>query len=183
MVYRFIIISNESDDFMREIKIDSDASFLEFHQAILRSCNYKNNSLTSFILCNDRWEREQEITLEPMDTPFDSDSYVMSDTIIGDWIEEEKQHLIYTFDMLNERVFFIELSEIITGRNLNEPIISRRQGEAPPQELIDDVENTSVGLSQQTNLDLNNDMFYGEQIDSEDVEAEGLDVSNDNLFS
>ena len=35
MVYRFTIISDEVDNFRREIQIDSDATFLELHSAIL----------------------------------------------------------------------------------------------------------------------------------------------------
>ena len=37
MVYKFRIISDEVDDFLREIKIDSDASFYDLHEAILTS--------------------------------------------------------------------------------------------------------------------------------------------------
>ena len=35
MVYRFTLISNEADDFVREIKIDAEASFYDLHKAIL----------------------------------------------------------------------------------------------------------------------------------------------------
>ena len=33
MVYKFRIISDEVDDFLREIKIDSEASFYDLHEA------------------------------------------------------------------------------------------------------------------------------------------------------
>ena len=33
MVYRFTIISDEVDNFRREIQIDSEATFLDFHRA------------------------------------------------------------------------------------------------------------------------------------------------------
>ena len=39
MVYRFTIISNEVEDFIREIKIDAEATFYDLHQAILSSCH------------------------------------------------------------------------------------------------------------------------------------------------
>ena len=35
MIYKFIFISDEEAEFMREISIDSEASFLDLHQAIL----------------------------------------------------------------------------------------------------------------------------------------------------
>ena len=63
MVYRFVIFSDEVDNFFREIKIDADATFFDFHNAILDSVGYEKNQVTSFFLCSDQWEREQEITL------------------------------------------------------------------------------------------------------------------------
>ena len=35
MIYRFTIISDEVDDFVREIQIDPEATFYDFHEAIL----------------------------------------------------------------------------------------------------------------------------------------------------
>ena len=69
MVYRFTIISDEVDNFRREIQIDSDATFLDFHNAILKSVGYPNDQMTSFFICDDNWEKETEITLEDKRTP------------------------------------------------------------------------------------------------------------------
>ena len=57
MIYRFIVISDEVDDFMREIQIDSDATFFELHKAILDSCEYEDKELTSFTICENGWEK------------------------------------------------------------------------------------------------------------------------------
>ena len=48
MIYRFTIISDEVDGFMREIQIDADAKFLELHKLILEACGYEDNQMTSF---------------------------------------------------------------------------------------------------------------------------------------
>lgn len=78
MVYRFTIISNEVEDFIREIKIDAEATFYDLHQAILFSCHYADNVPTSFFICNQEWEQEQEILLEDMGTSrSDEDLYLM----------------------------------------------------------------------------------------------------------
>ena len=68
MVYRFTIISDEVDNFRREIQIDSEATFLDLHNAILKSAGYPNDQMTSFFICDDNWEKETEITLEDMGT-------------------------------------------------------------------------------------------------------------------
>ncbi|KAA6320088.1 hypothetical protein EZS27_030093, partial [termite gut metagenome] len=77
MIYRFVIISDEADSFVREIQIDPETTFYDFHKAILASVGYVNNEMTSFFICSDDWEKEQEITLEEMDTNPEMDSWVM----------------------------------------------------------------------------------------------------------
>ena len=53
MIYRFTIISDEVDDFVREIQIDPEATFYDFHEAILKSAGYTNDQMTSFFICDD----------------------------------------------------------------------------------------------------------------------------------
>ena len=114
MIYRFTIISDEVDDFVREIQIDPEATFYDFHEAILKSVGYTNDQMTSFFICDDDWEKGKEVTLEEMDDNPEIDSWVMKDTTISELVEDEKQKLLYVFDYITERCFFIELSEIIT---------------------------------------------------------------------
>ena len=94
MVYRFTLISDEVEDFVREIKIDSEATFFDFHEAILKAAGYKDDQMTSFFICDDGWEKEQEITLEDMGGYSDEDSYVMRETALSELVEDEKQRLI-----------------------------------------------------------------------------------------
>ena len=42
MLFRFLILSDEADDFKREIKIDSEATFLDLQNAILDSVGKPN---------------------------------------------------------------------------------------------------------------------------------------------
>ena len=119
MIYRFTIISDEVDDFVREIQIDPEATFYDFHEAILKSVGYANDQMTSFFICDDDWEKGKEVTLEEMDDNPEIDSWVMKDTAISELVEDEKQKLLYVFDYITERCFFIELSEIITGKDMN----------------------------------------------------------------
>ena len=94
MVYRFTIISDEVDDFVREIKIDSEATFYDLHEAILKSVGYTDDQLTSFFICDDDWEKEKEITLEEMGNSSEEDSWIMKETVLGDMLEDEKQKLL-----------------------------------------------------------------------------------------
>ena len=105
MIYKFTIISDEADDFVREIQIDPEATFLDFHNAIIQSVGYTNDQITSFFICDEDWEKGQEITLEEMDYGSEEDSFVMKNTHISELVEDEKQKLVFVFDQLTERSF------------------------------------------------------------------------------
>lgn len=177
MIYRFTIISNEIEEFIREIQIDSEATFYDLHKAILKSVNYPDDQMTSFFICDDNWEKETEITLEEMDTNSEEDSWVMRDTRLDEFLEEEKQKLIYVFDPLTERVFFIELSEIITGKELKAPVCVREEGDAPKQ-LLDFDEMAKFDQ----NLDLDENFYGDEEFDLEDFDEEGFTMSEGNPY-
>lgn len=182
MIFRFILISDEKDDFMREIQIDADATFLDFHKVIMNTCNYKEGEMTTFTMCENGWEKMQEITLEEMDTSADQDSYVMADTRLGDFIDEEKQHIIYTFDPLADRCFFIEVAEIITGKSLNEPKVSRRIGDAPVQALDFDALMARNPVESSTSILEEDDEMFGDGIDDAELGDEGLDITEGNPY-
>lgn len=174
MIYRFTIISDEADDFVREIQIDPEATFFDFHKAILECTGYTDNQMTSFFICDDDWEKDKEVTLEEMDDNPEMDSWVMKDTVVSELVEDEKQKLLYVFDYMTERCFFIELSEIITGKDIKGAKCTKKSGEAPKQ-TVDFEEMASTGNS----LDLD-ESFYGDQdFDMEDFDQEGFDVGGD----
>lgn len=180
MIYKFTLLSDESEDFVREIKIDSRATFFDFHQIILKSVGYKDDQMTSFFICSDDWEKEQEITLEDMGTSSsDEDVYVMRETELSEFLEDEKQRLIYIFDPLTERMFFIELSEIITGEHLDAPKCTRKEGEAP-QQCIDFDEMMAKTTRNDLDMDEN---FYGDQdYDMDEFDADGFDFTDGNPY-
>ena len=119
--------------------------------------------MTSFFICDDDWEKEKEITLEEMDDNPEMDSWVMKETQLSELVEDEKQKLLYVFDYMTERCFFIELSEIITGKEMKGAKCTKKAGEAPKQ-TVDFEEMAAAGGS----LDLDEN-FYGDQdFDMED---------------
>ncbi|MBQ4277241.1 MAG: hypothetical protein II750_04000 [Bacteroidaceae bacterium] len=184
MIYRLTMISDEAENFMREIQIDSESTFLDLHKTILETCHYPDDQLTSFTMCENGWEKGQEVTLEEMDTASDQDSYVMADTRLSELIEEEKQHLIYTFDPLADRCFFIQVSEIITGKSLSKPKVTRSQGDAPKQTIDFDelMARNPIGATSADGGVYDDDDLYGDGIDDEEIGLEGLEISDGNPF-
>ena len=174
MVYRFTIISDEVDNFRREIQIDSDATFLDLHNAILKSANYPNDQMTSFFICDDNWEKEIEITLEDMGTSSDMDSWVMEETPLNELLEDEKQHLLYIFDPLADRAFFMELSEIITGKSLSAAECTKSIGDAP-QHLLDFDQLMATQVAATT---LDDTFGDDEDFDLDELDPEGFEMGS-----
>ena len=133
MIYKFVILSDEADEFRRDIAIDSDATFFDLHEAILESVGYAKDQMTSFFICDDEWNKEKEITLVEMDTSSEEDSYVMDSTRLSDLVEEERQKLLYVFEYLTERSFFMELREIVTGKSQPKAECVLKKGNPPVQ--------------------------------------------------
>lgn len=127
------MVSEEVDDFRREIEIESDSTFLDLHKAILDCCGYTDDQITSFFACDDDFERMQEISLVETETASDCDCYTMADTHLDEFLEDEGQKLEYVFDTMSDRSFLLELKEVVTGKDLDAPVCTKKKGKAPKQ--------------------------------------------------
>ncbi|MDR1763532.1 MAG: hypothetical protein LBR64_06230 [Dysgonamonadaceae bacterium] len=136
MVYHFIILSDEVEGFRRDVLIDSDATFYDLQEAILDSVGYAKDQMTSFFICDEDWGKKTEITLVEMDTTSEEDSYIMEKTHLSSLLEEERQKLLFVFDYMTDRAFFMELREIITGKVQKKPECIRAEGK-PPVQMVD----------------------------------------------
>ncbi|MCH5326350.1 MAG: hypothetical protein J1E29_04000 [Duncaniella sp.] len=157
MIYNFRIVSDEVANFKREIQIDADATFLELRNAICESVGYDKTQLSSFLICDNNWEREQEISLEDMGTDSSQEVYLMEDTPIVDFITDEGQRMMWVYDYMTERAFFIELKSAVPGKHLRDPLCSIAVGEAPAQFVEPDLD-FKIDTTPATDLD---DDFYG----------------------
>jgi hypothetical protein len=180
MVYKFTILSDEVDNFVRVITIDSEATFFDLHDAILESVNYEKNQMTTFFMCSDSWEKGQEVTLVEMESSSEYDNLVMEDTKLEELLVDEHQKLLYVFDMMSDRVFFMELTDIIPRKNLEKAVCVSSEGDAPTQILADD----GLTVAPKASLDEN---FYGdEDFELDELDEEGfgeMNFDDSSLFS
>ena len=180
MIYKFRLLSDEVENFRRDIEIDSEATFLELHNAILESVNYPDDQMTSFFICTDQWIKEAEITREDMGGMSEEENYSMAETVIGDLVEDEKQKLMYVFDPLADRVFFMELSKIEFGKDLEKAVCIKATGEAPAQTLnFDELMSKSNNAAIASDDDDFNEDFYGSDgYNEDDIDLDGYDINN-----
>ena len=175
MIYRFLMLSDEVDDFKREIRIDSEATFLDLRNIILDSVKYSKDQMDSFFICDDDWSKRTEVTLVEMDTTSDEDSYTMAETRLDELVEEEGQRLLFVFDNMTERAFFMELREIIPGQDLKEAVCTKSVGNAPAQLIsFDEFESKNSGSS-----DLGEDCYGDSAYDIDELDREGFEGLGD----
>ena len=172
MIYTLTFSSEEADGFRRVFDADSDATFLELHEALLKSVGYPDDQMTSFFMCNDRWEKEQEVTLVEMDGQFEYDNMVMESTALSDLIEEKGQRLIYVFDPMFERYFFGRLTDIRSG-SMTGVECTEKKGKAPKQLHTEDP-LIAAGKDSKSDLGLDDDFYGDSQYNEGDIDMEGF---------
>ena len=180
MIYRLTIISNEEEDFVAEIQIDPYDTFLTLHEKMLELCGFEDNQPTSFTVCTPNWKKLQAITLLETDTAADEDAYVMEDTALNEFLEDEKQQLVYTFDPAARRHLYIELTEIITGKSMRGAKVTKRHGN-PPAQTIEKDESFELNIPASRSSILDDDI-YDDVVSDEDIDNEGLDISEGQPF-
>lgn len=180
MIFKFTILSDEVEDFIRIIEIDSEATFLDLHNAILDSVGYEKNQITSFFLCDDDWEKKQEVTLIEIEYSSEYDNLVMEDTRLEELLDDEKQKLIYVFDMISDRAFFMELTEVIPRKDLEEAVVKVSTGKAPIQIL----DNFELDPTPQKPVQIppEEDSYGDEDYELDDEDLGDLSFENESLF-
>lgn len=176
MIFTFRLVSDEVDNFKREIKIDASATFLDLKNAICECVGYDKNQMSSFFLCDRNWEKEKEITFEDMGSDADQDIWLMDESVLGDFIDDEGQKMLYVFDYITDRAFFIEMTEMVPGRALKDPFCSLSKG-LPPQEVVDldDFDAKVDAKAAAAESDLDEDFYGDESFNDDEFDAEGFD--------
>lgn len=180
MLFKIAIICDEAEDFFREITIDSEATFLDLNNAILSACAYDDSQITSFYTCSDEWDKEQQIVREDMGTTAeDEDVYIMADTRLSELLEDEEQKLIYTFDPANDRIFYLELTDIVTGKTLKQAECSVSRGKAPQQLKGFDLDFTTLGKSGDADLDLDLNNFGDDGYNDDEFDPNSFGIDDE----
>lgn len=149
MIYKFRITSPEVKEFLREIEINHEQTYLEFHNTIQETIGYDNSQMASFYQIESTGERGLEIALFEMNTEEDDDLNVvpMDVAMMREFVSSEKPKLIYVFDFFSDRYFNVELIEkgIIKSKN-KYPKCTVSKGNAPEQIKMDAENFDALGL-------------------------------------
>ena len=184
--YRFRMLNEEQEDFLRDFDILSKQTFADLHNLIKQAVELSGNELASFFVCDPNWRKKREITLINMhddsDLPPEDDEddrrnnqrrripvSEMDKVRIKDVIDDPHQRLLYEYDFMNPKVFLIELMRIIDANNTEAyPICVKSNGKfitTAPTLPVDDIDNEDADIALMAEFDdiLDNDDDEGDE--------------------
>ena len=177
MIFNFRLASEEIHNFKREIRIDARATFLDLKNAICDAVGFRKDELSSFFLCDEDWKKEKEIAVEDFDSGADEDVYLMDECVLEDYIDDEGQRLLYTFDYEKDRSLLIEMNQLITGKDLLDPVCTLSTGKAPSQyieDVIVDIPDPKSSHKQTTLEDFDEPMYGDDEYSPEEFDESGF---------
>ena len=200
--YKFRVFFDEIEDFVRDIEISSTDNFESFHQILYSSIGLQGNELASFSICDTKWNKQKEIMLIDMGdeeteisepaiyeendiytTKSNLPKFVMKDAILKDFIDNPHQYIIYEYDFMYPKIFFIELLKTFKVENaIDLPRCTYKEKELPKEEkrvhhpMPEELNKDAFG-----NLDFNDeDDEYDDGFDDEDfLDLEDFDEIKD----
>jgi len=165
MVYKFVVLSDEDDSFVREFEFLDSHTLMDFHNLIQDELEFDKSQMASFFLATDNWEKEEEFTLFDMGIG----SSTMEVAVLEDIIFRKNQKLLYVFDFFNDRALFVEFTgeaKEVDGREL--PACTNSKG-VPPKQII------FGGASRK----LYNNIVVSEDDDEDEPEVDDLFLDGD----
>ena len=193
--YKFRVYYDEVEDFVRDIEILSNDNFESFHKILLSSIGLDGQELASFYICDSKWNKQKEISLMDMgdDSEKEEPEYeegdefslrsklpisVMKDSLLKDFITDPHQHIMYEYDFLNPKVFYIELLKVLTAEDgVEYPRCTNKVKELPKQVKQQPLPNPDDGFDEL--LEEEDDLDGGFEEGYDDLDLNGLSEFSD----
>lgn len=147
MVYRFKLLLENNDEFVREIVIQSNQTFIDFHLSIINCTTLKIEDSAAFYICNDNWLKESKITTEPINNQESNEDeeprfanrkrkrieeFAIETALLKDFIHDPHQKMIYESNLEYPITLYVELVKITKEDPLVKyPSCINRLGEIP----------------------------------------------------
>ena len=128
MIYHFRLILDTKEDIFRDIAIEENATFEDFHNAITQAFGFGGSEMAVFYESDDDWKQGDSISLFDMG---EADARRMSDIQLNA-VFPHINKMLYIYDFLNLWTFFVELIETDEPKPGNTyPMLLFSHGEVP----------------------------------------------------
>lgn len=129
MIFRFKVTFPGLPDFRREYDVDAEQTLYDFHHFIQSDLDYDEAQPVVFYTANAKWEEEREFSLFG-----DGGSELMDAVTMGSLVRAQCHRLLYTFDVINDRSFRLDLQEMLEpSPRMRYPSVVAESGEPPVQ--------------------------------------------------
>lgn len=119
--YKFRMNFEDQEGFSRDIELQTDQTFLDFHTILSENLALDPAIECAFFLCDHRYRKKKQIHQhKPQDPPPQEEDenagnfskLYMEDCELSDYIDDPHQKFLYIYDLRREWTFFIELARI-----------------------------------------------------------------------
>jgi hypothetical protein len=145
LIYRFRVTCEEHDAFLREIEIQPNQTFLDFHHIIIDSSELLHCERASFFMTDKKYKKDKEISLKAEKRQvrkYDDDlDQVVTESValplmkaskLKEYIEDPHQKMIYEFEGRDHFSFHLELFKIFPSDGIvSFPRCIKRVAELP----------------------------------------------------
>ena len=164
--YKFKVYYDEVEDFVRDVDVLANSNFEDFHHFLYECLGLQGNEFAAFSICDQKWNKQKEITImdtsedEDVETPEyeDEDSFstktrlpkfVMKDAILKDFITDPHQHILYEYDFIDPKTFYIEFQKAAQTEKPDEfPRCTFQKGTLPVRLTAKDLPQPDVDEAQ-----------------------------------
>lgn len=179
LVYRFRITFENNDEFLREIELDTNQTFLDFYNILVENLLLEKSVPSAFYLSDHKYRKKQAIYHpdsvsakkgegnKPKQNLDDSPILLMDKCVLSDYVDDPHQKFLFIYDLALDWNFYIELVRIPQGEEkLDYPRMVRTVGKTP-------LELTKKAITLPTSVS-DEDFDLGE-IDELEPEAEEIE--------
>lgn len=156
--YKFKVFYDEVEDFERDVDIAATSNFENFHHFLYECLGLQGNEFAAFSICDQKWNKQKEITLTDTsdeDEMFENPDYeeddsfstkshlpkfVMKDAVLKDFITDPHQNILYEYDFINPKTFYIEFQKAAKSDNPEDfPRCTLSKGAIPVRPQLKDM--------------------------------------------
>lgn len=134
MILRLRMLSDENDNFVRDFEVSHEMTLLELHKFIIESIEY-DDCMASFYTADEQWNPLQEFSLMDLgEENFEGAPVAMDKVTLAELVVSECNRVIYQFDMLADRAFYLEVVSVNQPNpELDYPRVSFENARVPDQ--------------------------------------------------
>lgn len=173
-IFKFRVIVDTEEDVFRDIEVETDATFEEFHRAVLDAFDFEEGEMASFYMSNETWEKGLEIPLMAMEQ---STALSMKSTKLSEMLSKPSDKVLYVYDFMRMWIFYIELVEVKKDApSTIYPRVSLVYGDAPSQD------SKEMDLFGEEFSEEEFNEMHGSTDDGEDDDEEKMFDADDEFF-